>query len=441
MSTGSAGKHRLAALAATVAALALTATACSSSKTSSSGGASGGSAATGAAASLDDGAQLTMWTRAGTQTQTQGLVDAYNATHKNHVNLTVYDTDPYAAKITAAAGAKSLPDVFTSDVVFSPNYVNQGLWADITDRFNAQSFAKSVSPSEIKAASANGKIYAVPHAMDLSVMFYNTNLYKQAGLDPTKPPTTLQEFATQARAVAKLGGDVHGTYFGGACGGCVEFTFWPSIWADGGQVMNDAGTTSTLDSPQSEAVFKVYHDLFADGTADPASKAQTGATWQGALESGKIGIAPGPSSWLPDLEQKVPGIAVAPIPGVNGGTATFTGGDVAGISATSKHQAEAWNFLSWTLSDDAQVGVLAKAHEIIARTDLVNNQYAATDPNVVVINTVLAHGQTPFAINFNASYNDAQSPWNTALQAALYGNDIPKALKDGQSAITASLGG
>jgi multiple sugar transport system substrate-binding protein len=435
MSPGSSRTRALTALAALTTATVLAAAGCSSS------GSKAAPATSGSAASADDGTQLTMWTRAGTQTQTQGLVDAYNASHKNHVTLTAYETDPYAAKITAAAGAKSLPDIFTSDVVFSPNYVNQGLWSDLTDRFNQQPFAKSVSPSEIKAASADGKIYAVPHAMDLSVMYYNTDLYKKAGLDPAKPPTTLQDFATQARAVAKLGGNVHGTYFGGSCGGCVEFTFWPSIWADGGKVMDDAGTKSTLDSPQAEAVFKIYHDLYADGTADPASKAQTGATWLGALEAGNIGIAPGPSSWLPDLEQKVPGIAVAAIPGVNGGTATFTGGDVAGIAATSKHQAAAWNFLSWTLSDDAQVEVLAKAHEIIARTDLAKNKYAATDPNVVVINTVLANGQTPYAVKFNASYNDAQSPWNTALRGALYGNDIAKALKDGQDAITTSLNG
>ena len=35
---------------------------------------------------------------------------------------------------------------------------------------------------------------------------------------------------------------MHGTFFGGNCGGCYVFTFWPSVWAAGGQVMNPEGT-------------------------------------------------------------------------------------------------------------------------------------------------------------------------------------------------------
>lgn len=422
-------RPRRAVLAAAVAITALALAGCSSSSSSSAGAAGGSS---------DDGTTLAMWTRAGTQTQTQALVDAYNAGHKNKVKLTVFPNEQYPDKIATSAGAHALPDIFTSDVVFAPNYVNQGLWTDITGDVNALPFKGAVLPSHIKAGTADGKIYAVPHAADLSVMFYNKTLYKQAGLDPAKGPATLAEFADQARAVAKLGNGVHGTYFGGNCGGCVEFTFWPSVWADGGAVMNDAGTTSTIDSPQVAAVFKVYHDLYADGTADPASKQEDGTTWLGALESGKVGIAPGPSSWLPLIRAKGIDVGVAPIPGVSGGASTFVGGDVAGIAATSSHQRQAWDFLSWTLGDSAQVGVVAKAGQIIARTDLASNQYAASDPDVLAINKVMAAGHTPYALNFNATYNDPQSPWTSTLRGALFG-DAAGALAAGQSAITKSL--
>jgi multiple sugar transport system substrate-binding protein len=423
---------RRAALAALAAAALLTvgvSAGCSSSSKSTP------SAGAGAA---DDGAQLTMWTRAGTETQTEALVKAYNATHRNQVRLTVYPNEQYPDKIATSAGARALPDVFTSDVVFAPNYVSQGLWQDVTDRFDQLPFKSDVAPSIIKAATAGGKVYAVPHALDLSVMFYNKALYTRAGLDPNKPPTTLADFATQATKISELGGAVRGTYFGGNCGGCVEFTFWPSIWADGGAVMNDAGTRSTIDSPQALAVFKTYHDLYASGAAAPASKDENGTTWLGALQSGDIGIAPGPSSWLPLIKQKGIDVGVAPIPGVTGGQSTFVGGDVAGISVTSGHAAEAWDFLSWTLGDSAQVEVLAKSGEIIARTDLSQNKYAAADPNVVTINQVMSKGQTPYALNFNATYNDPQSPWTTTLRGALFG-DTASALASGQSAITGSL--
>ncbi|WP_034263121.1 ABC transporter substrate-binding protein [Actinospica robiniae] len=422
-------RHLRRAVSAAMAALvlAVTGSACSS----------GGSGQPAAGATT--GVTITMWTRAGTQSQTQALIDAYNASHKNHVVLTVYPNEQYPAKIASAAGAHALPDIFTSDVVFAPNYVSQGLWADVTSQFNALSFKSDVVPSFIRAGSANGKVYAIPHALDLSVMYYNKTLYKKAGLDPDKPPTTLAEYATQARAIAKLGGGVYGTYEGGNCGGCVEFTVWPSIWADGGQVMNAAGTQSTIDSPQAQAVLQVYRGLFADGTMAPAAKQEDGTTWLGALENGNIGIAPGPFSWYSLLKQKGLDMGVAPIPGVNGGQSTFIGGDVAGISATSSHEAAAWDFLSWTLGQQAQVDVIAKASEMIARTDLADNQYAEADPNVLVGNQVLAKGQTPYALNFNASYNDPQSPWTTTLRGAFFGPSLTQALATGQSAITSSL--
>jgi multiple sugar transport system substrate-binding protein len=418
-----------AVLAAAVLAAAATA-GCSSNKSSPS--------AAGGATSADDGAQLTMWTRAATESQTAALVKAYNTSHKNQVKLTTYPNEQYPDKIATSAGAHALPDIFTSDVVFAPNYVSQGLWQDVTSRFDQLSFKSGVAPSIIKTATSDGKVYAVPHALDLSVLYYNKALYTRAGLDPAKPPTTLAEFASQATAISKLGGSVKGTYFGGNCGGCIEFTLWPSIWADGGAVMNDAGTQSTIDSPQALAVFKVYHDLYANGVAAAASKDENGTTWLGALTTGNIGIAPGPSSWLPLIKAKGIDVGVAPIPGVNGGQSTFVGGDVAGISVTSSHAAEAWDFLSWTLGDQAQVEVLAKSGEIIARTDLAQNKYAVADPNVVAINQVMGKGQTPYALNFNASYNDPQSPWTATVRGALFG-DTAAALASGQSAITSSL--
>ncbi len=378
---------------------------------------------------------ITVWTRAATQDQTKALAADYNKTHANKVQVTSYPNEEYPAKIATAAGGKNLPDLFASDVVFAPNYVSQGLWKDITDKFNALPFKDKVAPAHVKAASKDGRVYAVPHTVDISVMFINKAIYKKAGLDPAKPPTTLKDYAAQATTIRKkLGGNTYGTYLGGNCGGCVEFTFWPSVWADGGDVMNSDGTKSTIDSPQMAAVFDVYRNLYASGVAAPGSKEENGTTWLGALQAGNIGIAPGPSSWLGLLTQKGLDIGVAPIPGVNGGTSTFVGGDVIGVSATSKHADAAWDFLAYTLSDKVQADLQAKGQATVARTDL-----QATDPRVQLENQIMAQGRTPYALKFNESYNDPQSPWVKTLRGALFGSDPAKALKDGAGTITASL--
>jgi multiple sugar transport system substrate-binding protein len=378
---------------------------------------------------------IKVWTRAATESHTKALADAYNASHTNKVEVTAYPNEEYPAKIATAAGGKNLPDLFASDVVFAPNYVSQGLWTDVTERFGALPFKDKVAPAHIKEATQDGKIYAIPHTVDISVLFLNKALYTKAGLDPEKPPTSLKELAEQATTIReKIGGDTYGTYFGGNCGGCNVFTLWPSVWADGGDVMNAEGTQSTVDAGPMGEVFDVYRKLFEAGVAAPGSKEENGTTWLGALQAGNIGVAPGPSAWLGLLEEKGIDVGVAPIPGVNGGTSTFVGGDVIGISATTTQAEAAWDFLAFTLSDKVQGDLQAKSRTTVARTDL-----AATDPRVQTMNEVMAVGRTPYALKFNESYNDSQSPWLKTLRDALFGADPAGALKAGATTITASL--
>jgi multiple sugar transport system substrate-binding protein len=383
-------------------------------------------------ASADSGASLTLWTRAATESISKSYAAAYNATHKNQVQVTAYPNEEYPAKIASAAGAKALPDLFASDVVFAPQYASQGLWLDITDQFQALPVKDKVSPAHVRNGTWNNRNYAVPHTIDMSVILYNKDLFKKAGLDPEKPPTNLKELADDARAVDKLGGDINGTYFGGNCGGCNVFSLWPSVWAAGGDVMNAEGTQSTINSKEMSDVFALYRQLFEEGVASPASKDEAGPTWLGALQAGKIGIAPGPSAWLGLIEEKSSfKLGVAPISGPDGGESTFVGGDAIGKAA--------WDFLAWTMGDEAQIEVVAKNKGVPVRTDLASNKYSESDPRIVEINNLMAKGKTPYAKNFNATYNDPQSPWVTAFRGALFGPDPKKALDDGATALTASL--
>jgi multiple sugar transport system substrate-binding protein len=390
-------------------------------------------------ANPDDGSTLTLWTRAATESVSKAYAEAYNASHKNKVQVTAYPNEEYPAKLASAAGSKSLPDLFGADVVFAPQYASQGLWLDITERFNGLSMKDKVAPAHLRNATWKSKNYAVPHTIDMSVMLYNKDLYTRAGLDPEKPPTTLTEFADHARKIDQLGGDINGTYFGGNCGGCNVFTLWPSVWAAGGDVMNAEGTESTVNSKEMAEVFALYRKLYEEGVAAPASKDEAGPTWLGALQSGKIGIAPAPSVWLGLIESKATfKLGVAPISGLNGGESTFVGGDSLGIGATTTKAAQAWDFLSWTLSDEAQVEVIAKNKGVPTRTDLASNKYSSTDPRIVKINSLMAKGKTPYAKNFNATYNDPQSPWIATFRGAFFG-DAQKSLNDGATALTASL--
>lgn len=411
-----AGRRLRRSLIAGIAAVGLATVALTGCASSSGGGSTSGATL---ANGVDNGTTLTMWTRAATQTQSTRFVKAYNATHKNQVKLTVIPTDDYQPKIGAAAGSKSLPDLFASDIAFVPNYTSEGLFLDISNRIKALPFHSSLTPAFINAGTFNGKQYVIPHVMDLSVMFYNKTLFTKAGLDPSHGPKTLAEFASDAKAIQKLGGGVSGTFFGGNCGGCLVFTWSPSIWADGDQIMNKDGTSSQMNSAEAKSVFSVYRDLYQSGDTAAGTKDETGATWTAPFATGKIGLMPMPASTLGAMPADT---GVSPIPGVNGGESTFVGGDGIGISATSKHADAAWNFLAWSVSKKAQLEVLAKNHDIVARTDLANNQYAAADPRVVTINQVAGKGVTPFSRQFGAAFNDPNGPWLVLVRDAIFGD-------------------
>jgi len=385
---------------------------------------------------VDDGSTITMWTRAATEAQSQRFVDAYNATHENQVELTVIPTDDYLPRVGTAAGAGELPDVLSLDVVFVPQFTTVGAFLDITDRIDALPFAADIAPSHIDVGTLDGQKHVVPHTMDLSVYFYNKDLYEQAGLDPEQPPQTLEEFAEHARAIDALGGDVSGTFFGGNCGGCLVFTWWPSIWADGSEVMNEDGTESLLAAPEAQAVYDIWKGLVDDDIVAAGTQDEAGPTWVGVFPEGNIGIMPMPSTQLglmPDTFET----GVAPIRGIDGGESTFVGGDSIGISANSEIPDQAWNFIAWTLSDEAQIDVLAANNDVVARTDLAVNEFSEQDERLVTINEVAGVGRTPYALNFGQTFNDPQGPWLPLIRNYVFGDGT--SLEQDNEAVTESL--
>ena len=383
---------------------------------------------------VDDGTELTLWTRAATesvskayatQVRVDQLVQAYNASHKNKVTATYVVTDEYQTKIGAAAAANGLPDLFSADVVFMPNWTSAGLFQDLTAKIDGMPGIENVAQAGIDVGTWDGKKYGMPFIADLSVWMWNKKLYKQAGLDPEKGPTSLEEFAAQARAVAKLGNGISGTFWGGSCGGCEVFTWFPIAWADGETVMNPEGTEAHFTSDEWKSIFKIFHDMAADGTAlMPDTQTETGPTWTSYFPKGIIGVMPMPATQISGLVGnglEDADIGVAPIAGVKGGQSTFIGGDDIGVSRDSKKLEAAWNFIAWVQSDEAQIEVVAKNGNVLTRTDLANNKYI-TDPRVQLFNSVGANGQTPLAKNFGATFNDPQGPWIVLMQDAVFGD-------------------
>ncbi len=375
---------------------------------------------TAGAEGVDDGSTLTLWTRAPLETQAKLLVDAYNASHENQVELTVVPNDDYVAKVGAAAGSDGLPDLFAADIVYTPNWVQQGLFQDISENVDALDFKDEINQGHLEAGTDGDSEYILPFVLDLSMLFWNKDLFEQAGLDPDVAPATLEEFADAAKAIQALNlPDTYGTASGLNCGGCTLFTWFPSIWADEAEVLSEDGTESLLASDTAKEVYDTWKDLWDSGAVLPSSRDEAGPTWTAGFTEGKVGLQFYPATLLSSTEFDA---GVAGIPGPDGGASTFVGGDGIGISKDSEKAAQSWNFLNWLLSEEAQVEVLAKNGDAVSRSDLATNQYSELDERLVTINEVASEGKTPISLNFQQAFNAPSSPWLTLVRNAVLGD-------------------
>lgn len=384
----------------------------------------------------DDGTEITLWTRSPLERQAKNVVEAYNKSHKNQVKLEIIPNDDMEGKVGGASQTDSLPDILAGDVVRIPYWASEGIFTDITKQIDGLDNKADLQQGHIEAGTVDGAEYTLPFITDVSVMVWNKNLYKEAGLDPEQGPKSIDQFVKQAKKVAALNKDgVAGSYLAGQSGGALVFDLFPSVWADGESVMNKDGSEATLDNDSMKGVLDAYKEL-ANTTngLGAGSKEETGATWTAPFANGKIGVMPYPNTSTTALfdAEKDGGfeVGVAPIPGTKEGkTSTFLGGDAMGISKDSKHVAQAWNFLYWLMQSDAQKEVFADQGDTASNIQTLKTAYKDADPRIQTINSVIidGNGQTPKSPAFNEAFNAAGSPWQLLVQNAVWGSGDLKA--------------
>lgn len=384
----------------------------------------------------DDGTEITLWTRSPLERQAKNVVEAYNKSHKNQVKLEIIPNDDMEGKVGGASQTDSLPDILAGDVVRIPYWASEGIFTDITKQIDGLDNKADLQQGHIEAGTVDGAEYTLPFITDVSVMVWNKNLYKEAGLDPEQGPKSIDQFVEQAKKVAALNKDgVAGSYLAGQSGGALVFDLFPSVWADGESVMNKDGLEATLDNDSMKGVLDAYKEL-ANTTngLGAGSKEETGATWTAPFANGKIGVMPYPNTSTTALfdAEKDGGfeVGVAPIPGTKEGkTSTFLGGDAMGISKDSKHVAQAWNFLYWLMQSDAQKEVFADQGDTASNIQTLKTAYKDADPRIQTINSVIidGNGQTPKSPAFNEAFNAAGSPWQLLVQNAVWGSGDLKA--------------
>lgn len=383
-------------------------------------------------------AELSMWVRESAADPGQLMVDLWNSGHPNKITLTAIPDNQLVTKLATSVRAGDAPDLISFDLIYMPDFMRAEFLTDVTDQLAADpNYALHVQAYK-DIATYEGKTYGVGFTPDVSVLAWNKTLFREAGLDPERGPQTIAEIHEMATKIRALGDDTYGFWFSGACPGCNIFVTSPMMVAGGAKILPRSGEDAALEGDAIKVVLETFKAMWDEGLIPESAEIDTGANFVAAFVGGNIGIA-GTGGFLISLMQREHpdfeyGLTL--LPGLEPGQVSgFVGGDVVAVPANGKNEAAAREFLTWVLSDEAQLQGLAKNSILTTRTDLANNEFTVGNDKVLVTAQALAVGYVPWVFHFTDMANSDSSPWITMLQQAIFDGDVDGAIEDARAAM------
>ncbi len=271
--------------------------------------------------------------------------------------IDVPHNDMHQKFLTEAASGAGAIDVFNADQPWVPEFAAAGYLVDM-DKYITADDKNDFLKIALDTVSYNGKIYGLPYFIHDCVLYYRTDLFKQAGI--ASPPTTWSDYIADAQKLTT--GDVYGTIVEGKQSGAASAKFLDIVYQAGGRVFDDQGNVA-IDDSWIDA-FNLYLDLiYKYKVAPPGSPTFDNADTHNLLIQGKLAMAPGwPYMFSmtrdPKISKVVGLVAVAEQPGkVKQTAAVFCWGF--GINSASKAQDAAARFIKFATSTDS-IYALAK---------------------------------------------------------------------------------
>lgn len=290
-------------------------------------------------------------------------------------------------KVVAALSGSQPPDVLVlggpDDV---PGWVNEGLLAPLDEIITASNIDKDdIFPAMLAQCSYKDDHYCLPWGTDTYGLYWNKDLFEEAGLDPEKPPQTLEELTEYADKLTKLDDN----------GEITQIGFIPDFsWGHqeqyipmfGGFWVSEDGTKVQLDSPAVIEDLKWEQQFYTKYGPDKVLKFTSSL---GDYNSAEHGFMSGKVAMMVDGEWMtgpnfIQGLApelyygVAPLPALadhpERAGMNMVQGTVAVIPSGVADKAAAGKLLAWMMSPEIV------ADEMVANFNLPSSKKAAQDP-------------------------------------------------------------
>lgn len=167
-------------------------------------------------------------------------------------NITIeYISAPYGEIVNTVinmAGGGDKVDMMLGEASWSPTLEEAGLTIPAKD-IMGEEYMSDFFPGVLDALTVDGEAYGLPMYMTPFILFYNTQLFEQAGLDPNAPPKTYDEMLAMAEKLSTLtSGDGNKVYAFGQTTASVAISgsaLTGMIYNFGGKVLDESGKLTT----------------------------------------------------------------------------------------------------------------------------------------------------------------------------------------------------
>ncbi|MGX9429813.1 MULTISPECIES: ABC transporter substrate-binding protein [Bradyrhizobium] len=168
-------------------------------------------------------------------------------------------------KVLREAVTNQMPDVTFQGLNRIRVLVDKNIPAQLDDYIVAEKDfdRKGFHQAMFDIGTASGKIYALPFAISLPIVYVNLDLLKQAGGDPNNLPKTWDELIAQAKKIKALGPDINGvTYVWDITG---NWLWQAPVFARGGSMLNTDETKVAFDGPEGQFAIRMLARLVNEG--------------------------------------------------------------------------------------------------------------------------------------------------------------------------------
>ncbi|WP_353471447.1 extracellular solute-binding protein [Salipiger sp. H15] len=341
------------------------------------------------------------------------------------VNLEFVPYEGLHDKTVLSMGSGGGYDVVLFDVIWPAEYAQNGVLVDVTGKITDE-MKSGILPGAWTTVDYEGASYGMPWILDTKYLFFNKEMLSKAGIDT--PPATWADLTAAAQKIKDAGIVEYPIAWSWAQAEAAVCDYTTLLSAFGGEFIKD-GAPAFQSGGGLEALDYMAASMEA-GLTNPNSKEFLEEDVRAVFQNGDAAFA---LNWTymynlanASDESSVKGkVGVVAAPGVEGVSehSAVNGSMGLGITATSQHPDEAWNYIVHMTSQPVQ--------NAYARLSLPIWASSYTDPEVTAGQEELikAAGEglaVMYPRPMTAKYQEMSMALQQGIQEALLGMATPQ---------------